>query len=458
MPSYSGTLARAAADGRAGQTCPCRVDFGDEILTLIPGTDAPLAFDLGDIDKFSPADYELHLTLYSGEKLILARFGKSFQDLIRELREAHRKRLIRCLLLEDLEEIARFEGSAQLQSPGGSFSAPAEIRLYQSNLAILPQAQTGFQWRLADIESVRFDDSRYAVALGSGDEVLWLDHLAKRTTEFRDRLQTAMADVARRSALTVRSVFPFLAPEQLQRAAELMKDGHVAALAQLAAIHGKTGAALAEKVVSARLKPYYESLMSRTAPCGPYVGFKLIRKEAEPVAPEEEIQEETPEMPEQEFDSIPGEVATVATSGGNQKENGEEVLYWFLFPLKNRAGTGMPQVVAWEATSRSGRATYFFRLAAPGETAVSSDPLKQAAALNEAIRRLNCSLLLLNFRREPVYLSDDSLMMQPRYRRYAIACRKIPSLRLLRSAFLGRALHTSPQAWQQQIERLLSGM
>jgi hypothetical protein len=48
--------------------------------------------------------------------------------------------------------------------------------------------------------------------------------------------------------------------------------------------------------------------------------------------------------------------------------------------------------------------------------------------------------------------------MQPRYRRYTIACRKIPSLRRLRSSFLGRVIHTSPQAWQQQVEHLLAAM
>jgi hypothetical protein len=46
--------------------------------------------------------------------------------------------------------------------------------------------------------------------------------------------------------------------------------------------------------------------------------------------------------------------------------------------------------------------------------------------------------------------------MQPRYRRYAIACRKIPELRRLRASFLGRAIHTSPTAWQKQVEGFLT--
>jgi hypothetical protein len=458
MPAYSGTVLRTFGEGDSAAACPCRLEFNDESLTLIPAAGPPLSLDLGDIDEFSPADIELHLTLYTGEKFTLARFGKSFQDLLRELQEAYRERLVRCLLLEDLEEIARFEGTARLDSAAGGFSAPAEIRLYQSNLAVLPQSHTGFQWRLADIETMSFDDSSYAIVLRSSDEVLSLTRLAKRTRELYDRLQAAMADVTGRSALTVRSVFPFLTPEQFQSVAELMKDGHVAAAAKLASIHPGTGRALTEKIVSARLKPYYEFLTSRAASCGPYAGFKLIRKDAGLDSAEEEeiVGEAEGSGPASEAVLPDGVVIPPGEEDSGESE--AEVLHWFIFPLRTPGAAEMPQIAAWEATSHSGRATYFFRLIPPGEVQASADPARHAAAIDEAIGRLNRSLLMLNFRREPIYLSDDALQMQPRYRRYTIACRKIPSLRQLRSSFLGRVIHTAPQAWQQQVEHLLAAM
>jgi hypothetical protein len=62
----------------------------------------------------------------------------------------------------------------------------------------------------------------------------------------------------------------------------------------------------------------------------------------------------------------------------------------------------------------------------------------------------------LNFRREPIYLPDESLEIQPRFRRYAIACRKSPDLVRLRASFLGRAIHTTPEAWQKQFESYLA--
>ena len=90
------------------------------------------------------------------------------------------------------------------------------------------------------------------------------------------------------------------------------------------------------------------------------------------------------------------------------------------------------------------------------EAAQLQDPSKGPTLIEAAIRQLNRAIILLNFRREPTYLSDDSLQIQPRFRRYAIACRKLPELVRLRSSFLGRAIHTTPQAWQKQIESYLA--
>jgi hypothetical protein len=145
-------------------------------------------------------------------------------------------------------------------------------------------------------------------------------------------------------------------------------------------------------------------------------GFKFIRPDEADAGAEGEPEEtSTPEAPAPE----PG------------KGDAPPLFFWFFFPLPQGR-------VAWEATTGSGRATYFFDAAAPVE---------------EAIAHLTRGLALVNFRREPVYLPDDSLEQQPRFRRYAIGCRKLPDLRTLRAAFRGRAIHTSLEAWTAQVEK-----
>jgi len=155
------------------------------------------------------------------------------------------------------------------------------------------------------------------------------------------------------------------------------------------------------------LKPYFDELRSRAADGSLMAGFKFIR--------EDEVEE-----PE----------------GGESEEQKEPLFFWFFLPIAGK------DIVAWEASTGSGRATYFFR--AP-----------QGNAAETAVQKLTRGLALANFRREPVYLSDDSLEQQPRYRRYAIGCRKLPDLRELRSAMLGRAIHSSIEAWQAQVVAIL---
>jgi hypothetical protein len=449
MPSFSGKFQYLNREGVTTQSGPCLVSFDAETFILTPTSGSPIAFDLGDIDFFAPGEYELKLTLYTENQLVLGQSGKAFQNLAHDLLEAYRQRLVQCLLLEDLEEIARFDGFAQFRSqpsPERGFASPAELRLYQSNLAVLPTQATGFQWRLAEIESVRFDEAVYAVTLRCGADSLILTKLAKRTSEFRERLEDGIARIHEKAAQSLHAMFPFLRPDQFQQVAALCSEGQAAPLGRLQAVHPKLEQALVENVVDAKLKPYFDALLERTPAGTMYAGFKFIRKE-------EDRQESEAAGEESAADEAEIEQTETTEEVGDGKE---PILHWFFFPLARQGGARLANLVAWEATSRSGRATYFFRLVPSEQASLLDDSAQSRALLDAAIRQLNRGLVLLNFRREPIYLSDEKLELQPRFRRYAIACRKLPELRRLRTSFLGRAIHTSPQAWQMQVESFLA--
>ena len=471
MPSFSGSFHYARADGAALQSGPCRVSIEAETLSLTPASGAPLVIDLGDIDQFVPGEYELSLTVYTGAKILLRQFGKSFQDLRWQLLEAYRHRLLQCLLLEDLEEITRFDGFARLESPARGFSSPAEFRFYKSNIGVLPTEATGLQWRLADIDGVRFDESAWTVTAESSGERLIASKLAKRTEEFRERLTNAIEGVTEIAAETVRRLFPFLSPDQLQQATTCLKEGRAASVAQLRSIHPKTEEALSVNAVDDRLRPYFDALLEHVPGGNYYAGFKLMRKDQEQAEQDQEvaaaaepISEPGPRLAQgdalrrgesQLTDAT--ELRSAPTAGSREEEEAAPVLHWFFLPLAAKPGATSPgNLVAWEATSSSGRATYFFRLVPPGDVAQLRDPSRGPALVDAAVRQLNRAIVLLNFRREPIYLPDSSLEIQPGFRRYAIACRKLPQLVRLRSSFLGRALHTTPEAWRKQFESYLA--
>jgi hypothetical protein len=141
-------------------------------------------------------------------------------------------------------------------------------------------------------------------------------------------------------------------------------------------------------------------------------------------------------------------------AGVSEGETGRDrTILWFFTPL---AEGGEPRnAVAQEITSEKGHATYVFRLMAPEqfEAARAAGPEASAGAVAEAVARLNRALLTLNFRREPIYLTDDQIATG-RYAKYRVALRKLDYLQWTRAAFLGRAVHNA--TWEQQVQDLLA--
>jgi hypothetical protein len=434
MPDFHGKF-QYSGNGTEGA---CRVEFDAEKFTLTPDSSPPLVFDLGDLDAVIAVDYEIKLPLYTGNTLVLRQFGKAYETLAHDLLDAYRKRTLQCLLLEDLEEVERFNGNFELALRGEApRSGPAEIPLFKSNLAVLPNASQAFQWRLADVDSVHFDQPAYEVNLQSGDDRLKISRLAKRTEEFATRTKEAVNGLASASMQALHAALPFLNPDQLQSANVVMREGRSAPLAKLAAISPKIPNALAANAVDADLKPYYDQLVSRTAAGMQYAGFKLIRAEEEDTAAASESADDDTDI----------------SNAPDVDEAGPQTLYWFFFPFAAKSGSSEPaNLVAWEASSRSGRATYFFRLVDPQ----SASQLRDPAAVDSAIQHLNRALGVLNFRRRPIYVSDDVLEGNPQFHRYAIAARRIPEVRELRNKFIGRAIHSSLEAWQEQVASILA--
>ena len=409
MPAYSGKFQYLDASDTASSQGPCQFRFDAETAILTPASGTPIAFDLGDVDRAVKRDWDFELALFTGRRILLRQFGAAFSTMSENLVAAWRDRTVRCLLLEDLEEVARYSATAGLNRA----PMPAEIRLYKSNIAVLPLDGPPTQWRLAEVDSVSFDEAAYSVTLESAGERLTIAKLAKKTDEFRGNLDGALGDLRTHEAEALHATFPFLDPDRLQQLLRAMPEGRSVALSALRAIHAKLPDALLAHAVDEPLRPYFEALRKRSGGDALMTGFKFIRPDEETPAEQSEPSEAEAQAP-----------------GADAAEDEQALFFWFFFPLAGGR-------VAWEATTGSGRATYFFDAPPP---------------VDQAITHLTRGLALVNFRREPVYLPDESLEQQQRFRRYAIACRKVPDLRTLRAAFRGRAIHTSLEAWTAQVE------
>jgi len=414
VPSYPGKYQYLATSGSVLGEGACKISFEGEKFNLVPASGAAIAFDLAVVDKIRPTDWELELDLYTEKRLLLRQFGAAFSRMCGEFVAVWRDRTVAALLLEDLEEVARYEGAAALN---GGPPEPAEIRIFKTNIAVLPKTGVPFQWRLADVDSLVFDEPNWAFQLARGNDRLALSKFARKTEEFGSRLRGAFDELRQHSAEALRERFVFLDPDSLSQFAELMREGRSVAMRKLGEIDPRLPEAIVDRAVDAGLRPYFDWLRERAGDELVMTGFKFIAAD-----------DEQPE---------PDEAKSETAQTGNEA-SADSLFFWFFFPIRSA------NLVAWEAVTGSGRATYFFGLPP------NSD-------IEEHIQRLTRALALINFRREPIYLPDRSLEEQPRFQRYSIAARKIPDLRTLRAAYVGRAIHSSFDAWKSQSEAILSG-
>jgi hypothetical protein len=99
-------------------------------------------------------------------------------------------------------------------------------------------------------------------------------------------------------------------------------------------------------------------------------------------------------------------------------------------------------------------ATYFFKAIGRKEYLQTTDDdlIKEIEGF---IKNFNRSMIEINFRREPIYLTENQLD-STQYTQYRFAIAKIPSLRVLRNQFVGRVIHASPEQWKADVINLLA--
>jgi Txe/YoeB family toxin of Txe-Axe toxin-antitoxin module len=132
---------------------------------------------------------------------------------------------------------------------------------------------------------------------------------------------------------------------------------------------------------------------------------------------------------------------------------------WFLMPIYSISEKDYGNAMAMEATEATGeesvgKATYFFRIVSRTDYTNYTSPEKLDEETDRFIKRINRCMIDINFRREPIYLPDERLD-EPAYFKYKIATQRIPSLKLLRSLYIGRVIHASPEQWKNDVMDLL---
>ena len=423
-----------------------KVVLDDQYVTLVFGFGEPRLFSYTDIIGISEQEYRIELFLTSKETLELSGLGYQYEDFLSELYRLRNEILLKYMLMEESliksgfnAQFSWFDSKGQVNQSGN-----CELRVYENALLILPQKNEPI--RVPYCYLFQTSKIEYTVVLNTEfEERFEFSKLGEKFDAFGKSLSDALNKMMLRSQTTIKEMIPETDPLKTYKLAALMKDGRAAKRKDIDAISTELWRRLTRSIDEAGLGQEYgflDALALKDQECvgvkrglmgdltGDYIWllFPLCSSGS---------------------NKLLNVVALEAFSTSSSDEQKPEAQ-----PEKNNMARASNQEDTEEKSSNaSGKATYFFRLLS-GQAYAQANDEELKIELNNFIKNINRCMIDINFRREPIYLSDDSLD-SPKYTQYRFAVAKIPSLRILRSLFIGRVIHSSFDQWKNDITNLL---
>lgn len=397
----------------------CKGTINKEYVTIYPKFGSILPFHLRDINEIETENYRITLPIFSNEKLILFNLGHCFEDFLRVLTDLRNEVIIKDLLMNEtarksdvnMEFICYDEKGNEKQKGEG------KIRLYETGLVIIPQKGEVLRVPYSDIVNV--SNENYSVKIGTelGEQYLFqkmgseFDSFVKEFSDIYNELQT-------KAVSSLKALFPAIDSVSLRRVAAIMREGKTAKRADIETINPRLWQELEKRIATAGLNESYTFLKELGRQERIAIGFKR---------------------------GLMGDLT------------GEYI--WFLVPIYGGSEKGYGNAVAMEATEATGeestgKATYFFKIVGRKDYPNFKAIEELDEETDKLIRRINRCMLDINFRREPIYLPDERLE-EADYIKYKIALQRIPSLQLLRTMYIGRVIHSSPEQWKSDVIELL---
>jgi len=389
----------------------------EENISILPKKfGEPLFFSLRDILEISEGDYKIHFTLTSKEKFTIFDLGYHYEDFLRLLSKLRNEILLKDMLMHETLRKSGVEAEFVYIDNGGNEKqrGKCESRLYETAVVVIPEKGELVRIPYSDILEIRDEDFTLAITTEFGEKFVF-SGLGRQFDPFTKVLSDLINELFLKVQSSLQELLPKSDPSVIRRAARFMKEGKAARRSDLESISPELWVELEKRLEAAGIKEEYDFLKTMAQKEKMCIGLKR---------------------------GLLGDLT------------GEYI--WFLIPIYNTNPKKPGNAVAMEAISGEdgGKATYFFRIVSRKDypNFKSIENLHKEA--DNFIKRINRSMLAINFRREPIYLPDERLN-EPQYQKYKFAIAKIPTLRELRQLFIGRIIHSSPEQWKVDVMDLL---
>jgi len=388
----------------------------EEVLRIEPTFGETLSVPYRDMLELSGSEYRIRVSLNSGDTLTLFNLGYRYEDFLREFSGLRNAIILKDMLVQEkpkragIEAVFSYIGENGEERQGGG----CELRFYETAVVIAPEMGEIVRVPHSYIRGIREDDYTLIVETELGDEIR-LSMMGARYNSVKNALNKMMHELITKSQTTLKQLLPGANPMVIRKAALVMREGKAARRVDIESIAGDLWKELEGKLSSLGVNEEYDYLKSLSQEERISIGFKR---------------------------DLMGELT------------GEYV--WFLIPIYGTDPRKPGNAVAMEAASgeSGGKATYFFRIVGRKEYPGYQDIRDLHDVYDELLKTINKCMLEINFRREPIYLPDESLK-DPRYARYRHAVDRMPSLRTLRRLFIGRVSHRTREQWQEDVTDLL---
>jgi len=393
MPDYP-VRAAVTKEGDPPVWSPSTLSFTDcDAFVFLDNAAPPFQFDLAETIAVGSAGGVLCITLLQAHAVHISGMGKMEGEIAARFLRAVRDRTAKTFRFGAPLSDSWQQGEASTDGSGPA--RPAAFRLYRSLLGIIPLSGDPCCVPYADMRGVSFDEGSYRIVLDCHLGPAWrLGKLGQRTAPFYEELKRAMLDHSSCYQTHLKNLIPDASGSLLRQVSSAWREG----------------LALPAETLDGAVPGLVNRLLDHLAAEDrkPFLG--VLRQRAEAPA-----------------------LGGYFSSDADAAEAGFPPFVPFgLFALKSGRAT------AWETLSSDALATYVFH-----------GGKESLGALNHALRDVR-------FAREPIYIPEEELKSKGELRHHVALLRRSGALRLLRERFAGRAIHSDPETYQAQLERLIS--
>jgi hypothetical protein len=405
-----------------------------ETLSIMPRFGEPVYIPLIDISEIILGEYLVQIGIISGEKLAIQDLAYKFGDFVSNLNSARNEEIVKHLLMNESVKKLPVRGEVTLIEPSGvvKHHESCEIRLYETSLVLMPSDAEPLRLHFSNLGQIDARDFSIVITTDSTEKAI-ISKLGSEYDNLARDLSDAINTLNIRTQAFLKEISASSSPTAIRTLSRMMKDGKAASSANIKSVSPTLWIDFEKKIEQTQIWQEYNHLKSFARQDLIAVGVKR---------------------------GLMGDITgsylwlVLPIYGNNDGYGNAIALESVRLPSTEHKDEDPDQTIE---LNTGGNATYFFRIADSDEYArLSTNIEKLDAQVDGFIGKLNRLMLDINFRREPIFLSEEKIYNDRQYAKYRYAAQKISSLRELRKLFIGRVIHSSFEQWKSDVADLLT--